>query len=161
MILKLDKKDLIILKLENADIVKNYIQKLIKNNYKKTTPKKKSKVKNTDISNSATRRENLIKNQTNSEKIIKAKLKALKIEYEFQKIIYVDHYYYIVDFYLPKQHLILEIDGGYHNTFEQKDKDAGRTLDLKLNKYPNLKRLTNSRAEEISLPSLLEFINKN
>ena len=41
--------------------------------------------------------------------------------------------FYIADFYCHALHLIIEIDGGYHDTIEQKVKDDERTEHLKSN----------------------------
>ena len=54
-----------------------------------------------------------------------------KIKYSFQKVFNIDGKYYIVDFYFPSKKLVIEIDGGYHFTKEQKEKDSKRTKDLK------------------------------
>lgn len=162
MILNLTKADLKLLTKDNAENVKAYIQHLIAKELKKSnkTPKKNStnKVKKIYQTDATERRKKLVENQTNAEKLIKAKLKSLCIEYEFQKIIPIDYYYYIVDFYLPKYDLILEIDGGYHDTTEQIHKDKVRTSNLRLNGYTKLKRLTNQRALEITTNSLKNLI---
>ncbi|WP_417200719.1 endonuclease domain-containing protein [Bizionia sp.] len=41
--------------------------------------------------------------------------------------------FYIADFYCHALHLIIEIDGGYHESSEQKEKDVARTELLKSN----------------------------
>ena len=75
-------------------------------------------------------REKLVKNQTNSEKKFKAILKMAKIEYEFQKIYIFEESFRIVDFYLPKQNVVIEIDGEYHNDKDQQLDDRRRTRQL-------------------------------
>jgi very-short-patch-repair endonuclease len=62
---------------------------------------------------------------------------------------------YIADFYCHKLKLVIEIDGGYHQTEEQLRLDAERTTDIK---FQGLKviRFTN---EEVLL-KLPEVINK-
>lgn len=55
---------------------------------------------------------------------------------DFQKIIYLDtnmkiNKFYIVDIYLPKYNLIIEVDGEYHYNSEQILKDNIRTSELK------------------------------
>lgn len=37
---------------------------------------------------------------------------------------------YIVDFYCPKAHLVIEVDGDYHDTAEQAEKDSVRDAQL-------------------------------
>lgn len=89
-------------------------------------------------------RSDLIKNQTPAEKTFKALLKGLKIEYEFQKIIYTNTKFYIVDFYIPKNKIVFEVDGEYHDTKEQKNRDKERTAILKENRIVDIYRFTNS-----------------
>ena len=63
-------------------------------------------------------------NATYAERLLKTFL-AGKINFEFQKIIYTDNkHFFIADFYIPSKNLIIELDGGYHETLEQKQKDA-------------------------------------
>lgn len=64
-------------------------------------------------------------NATYAERLLKTFL-AGKIDFEFQKIIYTDNkkHFFIADFYFPSKNLIVELDGGYHETSEQKQKDA-------------------------------------
>lgn len=76
-------------------------------------------------------REELIERQTPSEKECKKVLDSLGIEYKFQHIIQSEHKGYIVDFYLPKQNIVIEVDGSYHNNDNQTAKDEERTKFLK------------------------------
>ena len=63
-------------------------------------------------------------NATYAERLLKTFLIG-KIDFEFQKIIYTDNkHFFITDFYIPSKNLIIELDGGYHETSEQKQKDA-------------------------------------
>lgn len=64
--------------------------------------------------------------------------KALGIEFKRQVVI-LD---YIADFYAPEQQLIIEVDGGYHNTPEQMVLDEDRTMRLESMGY-NILRFTN------------------
>lgn len=103
------------------------------------------------------RSKELIKNQTISEiKIYKEYLSKLNFKIRKQKII--DNF--IVDFYIPKLKLIIEIDGEIHN--KQKEYDKERTI--LLNKY-NIKliRIKNKdileRSEKV-YKELDIFINK-
>ena len=75
-------------------------------------------------------RKQLIKNQTQSEKRFKAMLKMCDIEYEFQKIFYtLDDFkkFCVVDFYLPKKNMVIEIDGGVHDNAKNKAEDSKRS----------------------------------
>ena len=88
-------------------------------------------------------REELIDKMTEAEKVYKNKLDKMKVKYEFQKIIWHDEgSFYIVDFYLPFCNTIIEIDGGYHQTPEQMNKDRHRSFILRSMGY-NISRLTN------------------
>lgn len=71
-------------------------------------------------------RTTLTKNQTPSETKFKAILKMLKIHYDFQKILYTDRSFYIVDFYLPDYGIVIEIDGKRSESEIQKTKDIMR-----------------------------------
>lgn len=102
-------------------------------------------------------RADLIKNQTQSEMQFKIVLKELGITYEFQKIFFYKKSFYIVDFYLPSHGVALEIDGGYHNTKEQKLKDKIRSRDLKIIGIKNIIRFKN---EDVTDPFKREFVNK-
>ena len=68
-------------------------------------------------------REKLIANQTKAELRIRMLLDKSRIQYEFQKQIGP----YFADFCFEERKLILEIDGGYHETKKQISKDKVRT----------------------------------
>ena len=66
-------------------------------------------------------------NATYAERLLKKFLTG-KIDFEFQKIIYTDNkHFFIADFYIPSQNLIIELDGEYHDNIKQQDKDIWRT----------------------------------
>jgi very-short-patch-repair endonuclease len=56
----------------------------------------------------------LRKQATPAEHVFRAHLAALGLPYRFQHGFFKPHYR-IVDFYLPEQNLIVEIDGPYHD----------------------------------------------
>lgn len=91
-------------------------------------------------------RKDLIQRTTTAEKKFRSYLDRNNIKYLFQKIIYIrDKYgniikFFIADFYLPSYKLIVEIDGEYHNSKEQKELDINRELTIKRN-YPNIRIL--------------------
>lgn len=68
-------------------------------------------------------REKLIKNATSSEKIFEQILQKNNIEYVFQKGFHFENKLFIVDFYLPKLNICIEIDGSYH------DKEMTKRID--------------------------------
>ena len=99
-------------------------------------------------------------NATYAERLLKTFL-AGKIDFEFQKIIYTDNkHFFIADFYIPSKNLIIELDGGYHETSEQKQKDAWRTGVLNSMGYKVI-RFTNSQIlSSYNLDWVLKIINK-
>ena len=99
-------------------------------------------------------------NATYAERLLRIFL-AGKIDFEFQKIIYTDNkHFFIADFYIPSKNLIIELDGGYHETLEQKQKDAWRTGMLNSMGYKVI-RFTNSQIlSSYDLDWVLKIINK-
>ena len=71
---------------------------------------------------------------TPAEKQFKKILNSIHIAYDFQRIIRSKKQHYIVDFYLPEYHVVIEIDGGYHDNPEQIKKDEQRAKNLQANK---------------------------
>jgi len=100
------------------------------------------------------RRIKLKDNPTKSENIFRTKLTSLKEGYIFQKIIYKDSFYSIVDFYIPKRNLIIEIDGGYHEEEEQIAKDKWRENNLKSLGFKNILRFTNEQVYDLDTETL-------
>ena len=80
---------------------------------------------------------------TPAEKELKKILKAQGIKFVFQKPVTCKNgKSYIMDFYLPFQKVCIEVDGGYHNTPEQEEKDKIRTKHLN-DLHINVFRITN------------------
>lgn len=75
--------------------------------------------------NSKYRRE-LIEKATKQELIFKKYLEDNKIKFIFNKG-FLKPFHRIVDFYIKKYRLIVEIDGGYHKTCVAKDKFKDET----------------------------------
>ena len=88
-------------------------------------------------------------NATYAERLLKIFLTG-KIDFEFQKIIYTDNkHFFIADFYIPSKNLIIELDGEYHDSIKQQDKDIWRTkilnsLGYKVIRFKN-KQITESK----------------
>lgn len=95
-------------------------------------------------------REDLIKKQTSSEAKFKIILKELNIKYEFQKIFYTETTFYIADFYLLDYNIVIEVDGGYHTTSEQRSKDNKRTAKL-IEDIEGVYRIKNEAVDNIEL----------
>lgn len=71
------------------------------------------------------------------------------IELEFQHPIFIEYYgkidrFYIADFFDKKHKIVIEIDGKYHKTPEQKEKDRLRTWTLRNRGY-GVYRITNEQ----------------
>ena len=89
----------------------------------------------------------LTERKTGAETTFESFLNKLQIKFEFQKIIRSQKQHYIVDFFLPEYHTIIEIDGDYHNEPSQRQKDKARTRTLKRsNIVARIIRLTNQEA---------------
>lgn len=85
----------------------------------------------TVVDSAEANKEKLTRYATRAEKKLLYFLKSDSLDYEFQKIFYYDSSYFIADFYLPKYKIVIEVDGGYHNTTEQNILDENRTNILK------------------------------
>lgn len=68
-------------------------------------------------------------------------------------------YGYIADFYCHKLQLIIEVDGGYHNSLEQQTADEERSQYLN-NKGLTVFRLTNNEAcnPQLAIETIQQFI---
>lgn len=67
---------------------------------------------------------------TEAELKFKNILRSLDIYYHYQCIFTFGKYSCIVDFFIPKLGLVIEIDGGYHSSPRQIEKDASRLINL-------------------------------
>ncbi len=65
------------------------------------------------------------KHSTEAEQILWECLRNKKLDYKFRRQHVIDEF--TVDFVSLEKNLIIEIDGGYHNTIEQKEADGLRT----------------------------------
>ncbi|MBO6881326.1 DUF559 domain-containing protein [Winogradskyella sp.] len=69
------------------------------------------------------------KNSTEAERILWESLRGKKLDVKFRRQHIIDEF--IVDFVNIEKKLVVEVDGGYHNTKEQQEIDEIRTLILK------------------------------
>lgn len=105
--------------------------------------------------NNSRYRKELLNNPTKEELIFKKYLESLGLKFNFQKG-FLKPFHRIVDFYIKKYRLIIEIDGGYHlNTL---DKDALK--DKIWNRFRTL-RITNSQINDGSYESIFKEYIKN
>ncbi len=96
------------------------------------------------------------KNYTETEDIIWQALRNKKLDVKFRRQHPIDKF--IADFVCLDQHLIVEIDGEYHNSNEQQELDEARTIVLRLNGF-NVIRFTNNEVKN-NLDSVLEKIKQ-
>lgn len=101
------------------------------------------------------RKEELVKKATTSELLFKKRLEELNIRFFFQKGFIAGDFYCIADFYIPIPYKIcIEIDGGYHDTLEQKKKDWARDNYMASRKVHTI-RIKNEDVNTIDILSLL------
>lgn len=95
---------------------------------------------------------------TLSELHVMGLLKELGERYIFEKGVFTDRTFFLVDFYLPKpRKLCLEIDGGYHKA--QLYYDTMRDNFLRKERKMKVLRITNEVAETLNAKELLALIN--
>ena len=96
----------------------------------------------------------LRENATKAELYFKSLLDQTTIKYIFQKAFIQGDAYVIVDFYLPKPYkLCIEIDGEYHDSESQKQKDQWKDRYLKSRKLKII-RLKNHEVYDLNLETL-------
>ena len=77
-------------------------------------------------------REELLKKSTSAEcALYRSFSDKLKNRSERQKSFVINNHIYFPDFYIKSKNIIIEVDGGYHNTEEQIIKDRNRDADFK------------------------------
>lgn len=79
-------------------------------------------------------------------KLYSALYKPLKGRVKKQQPFIINKHLYYADIYIPSLKLVIEIDGGYHNTEEQKAKDKQRDDDFRSIGYTTL-RYTNEQID--------------
>lgn len=94
----------------------------------------------------AERVKGLIERATKPEMAFRAKLYSLGIKHQFQKPFITGTAFRIVDFYIHKWRLIIEIDGGYHLDEKQMRSDDARSSWLIKNHDCRIVRFTNEEA---------------
>lgn len=97
----------------------------------------------------------LRKNPTKAESIVRKYLKEKKVKHIFQKGFLIP-FHRIVDFYIPKKKIIIEIDGPIH--LLTKDKDTNK--DKAFKKHRNFKtiRITNEQVYSGEYIKMLTFL---
>lgn len=106
------------------------------------------------------RLESLREKATISELTVKRLLDEINERYIFQKSFIKGNFYCIVDFYLPKRKLCLEVDGGYHFSDKQRKKDYIRDKYLKVDRGFKVLRISNEAVKIIDSVSLKLLLDK-
>lgn len=107
------------------------------------------------------RKKRLRINCTPEEMRFKSKLLKLKIKYQSQKGFIKNKNFCIVDFYINKYKLVIEIDGGYHGTSKQIIRDRNRDWYLTKQRGVNVIHLTNEFANNLTPIEIMDLIVKN
>lgn len=94
---------------------------------------------------------------TKAEIIVGNYLYENKIHFKFQKGFFVP-FHRIVDFYLPNKKIIIEVDGGYHNEIEAKDRRKDELWGEQ--REMTTIRILNEEAYDGSFKEKLEFLKK-
>lgn len=71
-----------------------------------------------------------IERMDNNELKMKSVLDKLEVNYKYQEILFTGNNYYIADFYLPDNNVIIEVDGGVHFSMQQLIKDRMRDAEF-------------------------------
>lgn len=84
---------------------------------------------NVQISIEEYQKENIERNNE-CELMMKEVLDSIGVEYEHQKVIYTGRNFYIADFYIPQNNVIIEVDGGIHKNYEALLRDRNRDAEF-------------------------------
>lgn len=105
-------------------------------------------------------KENLLKNGTKSEKTVFQILrKILGSRVKTQQPFLIRGHCYYADICVKSKKIIIEVDGGYHLTPEQKEKDKQRDDDFKSIGYTTL-RIYNSKSKDVEYIKNIAFTLK-
>lgn len=86
-------------------------------------------------------------------------LDQLKERYIFEKAIFAERSFFLIDFYLPKpRKLCIEIDGSWH--YGRESYDAARDEFITNKRKMKMLRITNAVANKLTAESLLRFIDR-
>lgn len=80
---------------------------------------------------------------TEAEKILWQALRQKRLGYHFRRQHPIDRF--IADFYCHPLRLIIEVDGGYHNSRSQREYDENRSYEIMLNYDLKVIRFTNEQ----------------
>lgn len=95
---------------------------------------------------------------TIAESVLASKLTNLSISYESQYVVDYKGIAAIYDFYLPNCRVLIEVDGGYHNSKDQQQTDRIKDFIAEKKLRRNMLRLTNQEVIEIDEEDLRQLI---
>ena len=98
-----------------------------------------------------------VREPTAHELLFAAKLIANRITFKVEYPVLTEKSFFTADFYLPKYKLLIEIDGGYHNTPEQIMRDTMKDCVYKSLGY-NVLRIKNKEVEFFDLKKLKRYV---
>lgn len=103
---------------------------------------------------------NVVRNMRNtptaSERLMQAKLRASNIAAIYQYPVIFKDSYFVADFYLPKQGVIIEIDGEYHLSEEQQKKDRQKDIAYQTHGF-HVVRIFNKDVDTFPTKSLSQY----
>lgn len=97
------------------------------------------------------------KNATPAELLLVSKLKFRNIRFSFQHPVLTEHSFFTADFYIPRHGLIIEVDGGCHNSEENRRKDFIKDLVYESLGY-HVIRIKNSEVDTFDTMRIKEYI---
>lgn len=103
-------------------------------------------------------RTNLTKEATKSELVMKSRLERMGIGFLFQKGFIKDKGFYIIDFYLPKHKLCIEVDGSSHFNKKGIDRDHWKNQYLTKDRGFGILRITNSETWRLTDSAIYDLI---
>lgn len=99
------------------------------------------------------------KNATPAELLLISKLKFRNIRFCFQHPVLTEKSFFTADFYIPKHGLLIEIDGGCHDSEENRRKDFIKDMVYESLGY-NILRLKNSEVDTFDTMSIKNYVKK-
>lgn len=96
------------------------------------------------------RRKDLFSLRSTAEKAANNIITRLGYKTVLQRSFFTGRKTYFADIYIPSLNTVVEIDGGYHMTSEQRRLDKNRTASLRRLGVKHILRLTNREAKDVN-----------
>lgn len=123
--------------------------------------KKRKLVATQDESNLEAIHRNLLANTTKYEKYVSFILSKHGIAHVIQKEIHVKGSVFFVDIYIPEAKVAIEVDGGYHETKEARNKDRIRDSKLSSIGIQTFRILNKDTGNPRKQDAMIKFIQSN